>query len=100
MATPGFSLLLPELSFISYLSCPVGITRKADWPCDKIHPTAGDPVDLFIPDKVAERGFSGQLRLTPVVSLCPCQKPFPNQPTRIATASVSFAVTQEMKNDV
>ncbi|XP_066466475.1 type 2 DNA topoisomerase 6 subunit B-like [Tiliqua scincoides] len=57
--------------------------RKAVWSCDKIHPVTGDPVNLFIPDKVAERGFSGQLRLTPVASLCPCQKLFPNQPTRI-----------------
>lgn len=68
------------------------MTRKADWSCDKLHPVAGDQVNLFIPEQVAERGFSGQLRLMPVVSLCPCQKSFPNQPTRITTASVSFAV--------
>ncbi|XP_077185084.1 type 2 DNA topoisomerase 6 subunit B-like isoform X2 [Paroedura picta] len=52
--------------------------------CGKIHPISGEPVGLFIPSEAAERGFSGDVKLTPVVSLCPCQKQFPNQPVRIA----------------
>nr|XP_028565174.1 type 2 DNA topoisomerase 6 subunit B-like isoform X7 [Podarcis muralis] len=56
--------------------------------CDKIHPMTGEPICLLIPDEVAERGFSGELRLMPVVSLCPCQKPYPNKPAQIAAVSI------------
>ncbi|XP_053133616.1 type 2 DNA topoisomerase 6 subunit B-like isoform X3 [Hemicordylus capensis] len=61
---------------------------KAIWACDKIHPTAGEPVGLFIPEEIAEKGFSGELKLTPVMSLCPCQKQLPNQPVRITAVSI------------
>ncbi|KAJ7307473.1 hypothetical protein JRQ81_009494 [Phrynocephalus forsythii] len=56
--------------------------------CDKIHPVAGEPVGLFIPEEAAARGFSGQLRLMPVAALCPCQKAFPNWPTKLTSLSV------------
>ncbi|XP_063002362.1 type 2 DNA topoisomerase 6 subunit B-like [Elgaria multicarinata webbii] len=59
-------------------------SRDLHLSCDKIHPMMGEPVGLFIPDEVAERGFSGELRLTPVGALWPCWKPFPSQPVRIA----------------
>ncbi|XP_067328720.1 type 2 DNA topoisomerase 6 subunit B-like [Anolis sagrei] len=56
--------------------------------CNKLHPVVGEQVGLFLPDEVAKRDFSGELRLTPVVALCPCLKPFPNQLTRITALSV------------
>ncbi|KAM6435014.1 type 2 DNA topoisomerase 6 subunit B-like [Liasis olivaceus] len=56
--------------------------------CDKIHLVTGELVGLFIPDEVAERGFTGELSLIPAVSLCPCQKSFPNQPANITAASI------------
>ncbi|XP_042296797.1 type 2 DNA topoisomerase 6 subunit B-like [Sceloporus undulatus] len=64
------------------------VSRDATLSCDKIHLVSGEPVGLFVPDEVAKRGFGGELRLTPVAAICPCQKPFPNQRTRIATLSV------------
>ncbi|XP_061462700.1 type 2 DNA topoisomerase 6 subunit B-like [Rhineura floridana] len=60
------------------------VAREVILSCDKIHPKTGEPVGLLIPDEVAERDFSGELKLMPVVSLCPCQKPFPNKPAQIA----------------
>ncbi|XP_025024355.1 type 2 DNA topoisomerase 6 subunit B-like [Python bivittatus] len=60
--------------------------------CDKIHLVIGELVGLFIPDEVAERGFTGELSLIPAVSLCPCQKSFPNQPANITTASPTIYI--------
>ncbi|XP_062821420.1 type 2 DNA topoisomerase 6 subunit B-like [Anolis carolinensis] len=63
-------------------------SRDVNMSCNKIHPVVGEQVGLFLPDEVAKRDFSGELRLTPVVALCPCLKPFPNQLTRITALSV------------
>ncbi|XP_070806836.1 type 2 DNA topoisomerase 6 subunit B-like [Pituophis catenifer annectens] len=55
--------------------------------CDKIHLVTGERVNLFIPDELVERGFTGALSLIPATSLCPCQKSFPNQPAKIIAVS-------------
>nr|XP_056709405.1 type 2 DNA topoisomerase 6 subunit B-like [Euleptes europaea] len=77
----GTRLLIDGSHFVR----PVCVETKRS--CDKIHPVSGEPVGLLIPSEVAERDFSGDLRLVPVASLCPCQKQFPNQPVRIAALS-------------
>ncbi|XP_070622142.1 type 2 DNA topoisomerase 6 subunit B-like isoform X2 [Erythrolamprus reginae] len=56
--------------------------------CDKIHFVTGERVNLFTPDELVEGGFTGALSLRAVASLCPCQKPFPNQPAKIVAASI------------
>ncbi|KAJ6654285.1 hypothetical protein lerEdw1_007382 [Lerista edwardsae] len=38
---------------IKLLNDGSNFVRQAVWPCDKIHPVAGDPVDFFIPDEPA-----------------------------------------------
>lgn len=68
------------------MSRPVSMETKRS--CNKIHPMSGEPVGLFIPSEVAERGFTGDVKLMPVVSLCPCWKQFPNQPVRIAALRI------------
>ncbi|XP_026572137.1 type 2 DNA topoisomerase 6 subunit B-like [Pseudonaja textilis] len=60
--------------------------------CDKIHLVTGERVNLFIPDELVERGFTGALSLTPAASLCPCQKSFPNQPAKIIAASPTIYI--------
>ncbi|XP_063172773.1 type 2 DNA topoisomerase 6 subunit B-like [Candoia aspera] len=60
--------------------------------CDKIHLVTGELVGLFIPDEAVESGFIGELSLLPAVSLCPCQKSFPNQPAKITAASPTIYI--------
>ncbi|XP_032090201.1 type 2 DNA topoisomerase 6 subunit B-like [Thamnophis elegans] len=60
--------------------------------CDKIHLVTGEQVNLFIPDELVERGFTGELSLIPAASLCPCQKAFPNQPAKIIAASPTIYI--------
>ncbi|XP_060105478.1 type 2 DNA topoisomerase 6 subunit B-like [Heteronotia binoei] len=75
----------------SHFVWPVSTETKR--PCDKIHPISGEPVGLLIPSEAAERGFSGDVKIMPVVSLCPCQKQFPNQPVRIAALCILLLYT-------
>ncbi|XP_048360464.1 type 2 DNA topoisomerase 6 subunit B-like [Sphaerodactylus townsendi] len=77
----GTRLLIDQSHFVR------PVCTETERSCSKIHPMSGEPVGLFIPSEVAERGFSGDVRLMPVVSLCPCQKQFPNQPVRITALS-------------
>lgn len=82
----AFSSIL--FSFLTPFPTSRPVSMETKRPCDKIHPTSGEPVALFIPSEAAERGFSGDVKLMPVVSLCPCQRQFPNQPVRIAALCI------------
>ncbi|XP_074915372.1 type 2 DNA topoisomerase 6 subunit B-like [Buteo buteo] len=59
-------------------------------PCSRIHPTLGTPIRLRVPPPAAAAGLGGELSIVPVAAFCPCRRPTPNLPTRLAAATISW----------
>ncbi|XP_038643297.1 DUF4554 domain-containing protein [Scyliorhinus canicula] len=56
--------------------------------CCRLHPIAGKPFPLSIPDKLAEDGVCGVLEILSIAAICPCLKNYPNKPTRVSNLSI------------
>ncbi|XP_072345472.1 type 2 DNA topoisomerase 6 subunit B-like [Scyliorhinus torazame] len=56
--------------------------------CCRLHPIAGKPFPLSIPNKLAEDGVCGVLEILSIAAICPCLKNYPNKPTRVSNVYI------------
>ncbi|XP_075597552.1 type 2 DNA topoisomerase 6 subunit B-like isoform X2 [Balearica regulorum gibbericeps] len=56
--------------------------------CSRIHPALGTPIRLRVPPPAAAVGLGGELSVLPAAALCPCHRPAPNLPTRLAAVAL------------